>query len=97
MDEIHPRQPEPSHQSCSHAKTLDERDRDGEAEQGQPEQTRKDEERREKREGNEDQHTERVGDQGAPAPEWRPGRDRARDDIAECDQERPGRGGDDLP
>ncbi len=97
MDEICPRQPETLHQCGARSEPLDQRDRHGKAEEGQPEQARKDEERREEREGNEDQHPDRVRLCRVPASQGRLGHERARGDITERDQERAGGGHDDLP
>ncbi len=97
MDEIRPCQPNTAHQSGAHTESLDQRDRHGKAEEGQPEQPWKNEERCEERKRNEDQHPDRVRHDRVPASQRRLCHERAGDDIAERDQERAGRGRDDLP
>ncbi len=96
MDEVHPRKPKPTRESRAGSNALGQRDRNGEAEERQPKQARKDEERGEERKRNEDEDPYRVGDEGVPAPKRLLGHDRARDDIADRDQERARGRGDDL-
>ena len=97
MDEVHPRQPEPPQESRAGSEALDQRSRDREAEEGQPDQSGKDEERRKERERNEDEDAEHVRHERISASEWVLGHDRARDDVADGDQQCARRGDDDLP
>ena len=97
MDEVHPRQPDPPQESCPDTEALDQRSRDREAEEGQPNQARKDEERSQERERNEDEHTERVRYERVSATKRMLGHDRARDEVADRDQQCARRGDDDLP
>ena len=83
MDEIRARELDPACERGPDAELLDERGRDGEADEREPDETGKHEDRRQERERDEDEHADRIRDERGAAPERALEDDRARADVAQ--------------